>query len=453
MPGLRQALAIASVLSAMALVVLDANIVNVALPSIARSLRVTAAQSVWVVTTYQAALLMGLLPIADLAQGTGLRRTFRGGIVAFVLASLGCAMAPTLGWLVAARFVQGLGGAAVMALGIAMIRATVTPARLGDAIGWNALTVALCSAAGPTVGAAILSAASWHFLFLANLPLGALALIASMALPVAPGTGRSVDLISVACLAGGVGGLILGVELSAAQPPAAAVLAACGASFLTLLWRRELPKPAPLVPLDLLRIPSFRLSVLASMSCFAGQAAALIALPFYLQQAMRLDTMTTGLILALWALTVAVAGPLSGRLSARIETGLLSAAGCATLALGLAAFALWPIGAQPHLLAIPATVCGAGFGLFQVPNNRSLFLSAPEARSAAAGGMQGTARLTGQSCGALAITLLLGSATIETAARTGLALGAIVVGGAALASLARIPGTARQAASSSASSP
>ena len=159
----RQSLAIASVLSAMALVVLDANIANVALPTIAHALEVSAAHSVWVVTAYQAALVMALLPAADLAQSIGMRRTFAGGVALFTLASLGCALAPSLVWLAAARFLQGLGGAAIMALGVALLRFTVGPRRLGDAIGWNSLTVALCSALGPAIGVAILSAASWHF--------------------------------------------------------------------------------------------------------------------------------------------------------------------------------------------------------------------------------------------------------------------------------------------------
>src|SRR5262249_17398426 len=147
---------------------------------------------------------------------------------------------------------QGLGGAAIMALGVALMRFTVEPERLGNAIGWNSLTVALCSAAGPTIGAAILSVASWHWLFLVNLPLGLLALLASSALPGVRGDRRRADLASVACLAAGIGCLVIGAELFASNPLLACAVLACGVPCLALLWRRELPKPAPLVPLDLL---------------------------------------------------------------------------------------------------------------------------------------------------------------------------------------------------------
>lgn len=449
----QRGLAIASVLSAMALVVLDANIVNVALPQMARALGVSAAQSVWAVTAYQAALVMALLPAADLAQAIGHRRVFVAGIAIFTLASLGCAAAPSLAWLVAARFVQGLGGAAIMALGIALLRFALGAERLGRAIGWNALTVALCSAAGPAVGAAILAQASWHWLFLVNLPLGGAALLASAMLPEAPGDRRRPDLVGAAILAAAVACLVVGAELLPFRPIAGLALLACGAPFLIWLWRRELPKQAPLIPLDLLRIPSFRLSVLASVCCFAGQAIALVALPFHLQHGLGMSAMAAGPAIAAWALTVAVTGPLAGRLSARVETGRLSAAGAFILAMGLSGFAIWPAHAHPVSLALPAIVCGAGFGLFQVPNNRNLFLSAPEARSAAAGGMQGTARLTGQTAGAVAMTLLLGTGAIDIAARTGFALGAVLTVAAGLTSLARVPVAGAQAASSCASSP
>lgn len=453
MTGLRQGIAIASVLAAMALVVLDSSIANIALPAIAHSFRIAPAQSVWVVTAYQAALVMALLPAAQLAQAIGLRRTFAGGVALFALASLACAAAPSLGWLIAARFAQGLGGAAIMALGVALMRFTVGPERLGNAIGWNALTVALSSAAGPAIGGAILAFASWQWLFLVNLPLAALALAAASMLPAMQGDGRRIDLASIGLLAAGVACLVMAGEIMMHSALLATALLACGGATLALLWLRDSPKPEPLVPFDLLRLRAFRLSAIASVCCFAGQSGALVALPFHLQRTIGLDTVGAGLVLATWALSVAITGPISGHLSSRIETGALSATGCVILASGLAGFALWPAGAASPWLALPAIVCGAGFGLFQVPNNRNLFLSAPQARSAAAGGMQGTARLAGQTLGALGVTLLLANAAVDAATRTGIAAGAGVAIGAALASLARVPGLKAQAASSVASSP
>ncbi|MCE3289467.1 MAG: hypothetical protein K0R83_1479, partial [Caulobacter sp.] len=179
----RRAAAIFVVLAAMALVVLDAGIANLALPVIGQALGLSAAHSVLVVTAYQAGLVMALLPAGALGERYGYRRVFVAGVTIFALASAGCAVAPSAPWLVAARLVQGLGGAAVMALGVALLRQAVGGPRLGAAIGWNALTVALASAAAPSLGALLLSVAGWRGLFVLGLPLAAAVLLAARALP------------------------------------------------------------------------------------------------------------------------------------------------------------------------------------------------------------------------------------------------------------------------------
>lgn len=434
----RDAMAIAAVLGAMVLVVLDASIANVALPSIAASLEVTPAMSVWVITAYQAGLLMALLPVAALGESRGLTRVFAAGVALFTAASVLCAVAPTLPWLVAARFVQGLGGAGVMALGVALLRAVVPHEELGAAIGWNALAVALASASGPSIGAAILAGWGWPWLFAINLPLGAVALLAARALPAAPGTARALDRPSVALNALAFAALILGAEWLAAWPLAAAALIAAAALALAALVRREAPKAAPLVPLDLLRVTAFRVSVLASILCFSGVAASMVALPFYLQHGLGQSAWMTGLIMTAWPLTVALAAPFSGRLADRVSTAALCVQGGLLLAIGLGAMALWPLAGDPLPLVPFSVLCGLGFSLFNVANNRSMFMAAPKARSGAAGGMQGTARLSGQTAGAVIMTLLFTLALADSAPRIGLGLGAVLTLLASLTSLLRV---------------
>jgi DHA2 family multidrug resistance protein-like MFS transporter len=414
--------AIASVLAAMVLVVLDAAIANVALPTIARSLRVTPAMSVWIITAYQTALLVALLPCAAIGESMGYRRVFTIGVALFIGASVLCALSPSLQWLVAARFLQGLGGAAVMALGVALLRFVVPSQQLGAAIGWNALAVALSSAAGPTIGAAILSVAGWPWLFAVNVPLGILVLLATRALPNVRATARRLDLLSIGLNAGAFASLVIGAELLPARPAVAAALLAAATALLVALVRREIPKEAPLIPLDLLRADSFRISVIASVLCFAGVAAGMVALPFYLQHGLGQDALMTGLYMTPWPLTAAIAAPFAGRLANRVPTGLLCAAGGTCLAIGLTAAALWPLHGHPLPLALLTMLCGLGFGLFQVPNNRSMFLAAPLERSGAAGGMQGTARLAGQTSGAIIITLLFTLRSVDAAPRIGLGI-------------------------------
>jgi len=433
----RHTAAIFSVLAAMMLVVLDAAIANVALPSIASSLKVTPALSVLIVTTYQMALVMALLPCAALGESLGYRRVFTAGVSLFIVASVLCSLSPSLPWLVAARFVQGIGGAAVMALGIALLRSVVPRGQLGAAIGWNALVIALSSAAGPTIGALILSITSWHWLFAVNLPVGFVVLLASRALPRVTGTARRIDLSSVALNAGSFAALVVGAELLLTKTALAAVLLVASVVGVRVLVRREMPKEAPLIPLDLLRKGSFRMSVIASAFCFVGQTAAIVALPFYLQHGLGQNTIMTGIYLTSWPLTVAIAAPIAGRLSNYVSTARLCAAGAACLTIGLSASALWPMRGGPLPLVAFTMLCGMGFGLFNVPNNRNMFLSAPSDRSAAAGGIQGTARLMGQTAGGVIMTLLFTLTSTDVAPKIGLGIASVLTLVAGIVSMLR----------------
>jgi len=433
--GLRRAVATASALAAMVLVVLDAAIANVALPTIGAALGVTPAAVVRVVTAYQLGLITALLPAAALGESFGYRKVFAAGAGVFTAASVLCALSPSLEILVAARFVQGLGGAAVMALGVALLRFSVPKERLGAAIGWNALAVALPSAVGPTLGAAILSLGSWPWLFVVNLPIALAVLLGSRALPIAGGTGRPVDLVGVALSACTFGALVTGAELAPRQPVLATVLFVGAAAYAAVLVTRDSRRASPLIPVDLLRNRSFRVPAVASVLCFTAQGVAVIALPFHFQHALGLSPVATGLCLAAWPLAVAVAGPLAGALANRTSSVLLCLTGGVFLAAGLAAGASLSLQAGPLALSACSILCGVGFGLFNVPNNRSMFQSAPRDRSSAAGGMQGIARLSGQTAGATAMVLLFEVSALDVAPRIGLALGAVSALAAGLVSL------------------
>jgi DHA2 family multidrug resistance protein-like MFS transporter len=424
----RRYLAMVAILTAFVLVVLDIAIANLALPTIAETMAVSASGAVWVVTSYQMAIVMFLLPAGAAGESFGFRRVFVVGVAVFVVASGLCALAPSLPWLVAARFIQGIGSAGVMAIGVGLLRFIYPKRLLGAALGWNTITIALTAAAGPSIGAAILSVASWPWLFAINIPLGILVLLTAASLPQAPGSGRGVDGLSIALNAAVFGALILGIDRVVVAPWPGAALLAVSAIGAVILVRRELPRAHPMIPFDLLRVRSFRISVIASICCFTGQMASLVALPFYLQQGLGQSAGMTGLYLTAWPLTVAVAGPLSGRLSDRFSTGTLCALGGISLAAGLILAALWPLGRNPAgdlLPLIPFMMLGGlGFGFFQTPNNRNMLLSAPRERSGAAGGMQGMARLTGQTAGGVLMLVLFSLLPVAEAPRIGLAIAA-----------------------------
>lgn len=423
--GGRGGIAVAVVLFAMALVVLDAGMVNAALPAMARSLRTTPGDAVLVITAYQAALLMALLPCGALGERLGHRAVFAGGVAVFTAASLLCALAPTLAWLVAARFLQGLGGAAIMALGVALLRFTVPAGRLGAAIGWNATTVALCSAAGPALGAVVLGRGGWPWMFVVNLPLGVGVLLAARALPSTVRRGQAIDAVSMLLNASAFAALIAGVELLSDTPVFSALLIVTAGLALALLIRRERPKAAPMVPVDLLRRSGFRLAVIASLCCFAGQTAALVALPFHLQR-LGLTPLEAGLCLSIWPMAVAATAMTLGRKSDWLPLAWLCVTGGVLLAIGLAGAALSSGEASASLLIPCLALSGVGFGLFQTANNRSLFLAAPPDRSGAVGGMQGTARLIGQTAGAVAAASLLEGTALDVAPGVAFGVGALL---------------------------
>jgi DHA2 family multidrug resistance protein-like MFS transporter len=426
-----------AIIACVVLVVLDGSVTNVALPSIVRALHVAPAASIWVVNGYQMAIVMVLLPVAALGERYGYRPGFVAGVVIFTLGSLVCSVSPSLPWLVLGRFIQGLGGGAIMALGLALMRFVFPRRQLGAAIGWNALAIALTSAAAPSIGAAILSALSWPWLFVLNLPVGAVVLLASRSLPVVARQDRAIDPVSMLLNAAAFALLVIGAEFTIARPVLAAALLALGIAGIVALVRRERPKAAPLIPLDLLARRAFRLSIVASVFCFTGQMAGTIALPFYLERGLGLSVAMTGLAMTPWPLAVAIAAPLSSRAASRFPTAWLCAGGAACLAAGLALTAIWPVSGGLPVLLFFLVLCGLGFGFFQTPNNHNMLIAAPRERSGAAGGAQGMARLIGQTTGATMMSLIFALVPAAHAPRLGMAISAVLVLGAVAASLTR----------------
>ena len=185
-----------------------------------------------------------------------------------------------------------------------------------------------------------------------------------------------------------------------------------GAELIALLAigfffvRRQLTLPVPLLPVDLLRIPLFSLSICTSVCSFCAQMLALVSLPFFLQSAIGRSEVETGLLLTPWPLATMVMAPLAGYLIERVHAGLLGALGLAGMATGLFALALLPSSPTGLDIILRMILCGAGFGLFQSPNNHTIITSAPRHRSGGASGMLGTARLLGQSSGAALVALM-----------------------------------------------
>jgi DHA2 family multidrug resistance protein-like MFS transporter len=385
--------------------VLDGAIANVALPTIARDLQASAATSVWIVNSYQLTITVLLLPLAALGDRLGYRRVYIPGLARFTLGSLGCALAHNLEGLILARVFQGGGAACIMSMNPALVRATYPSKMLGQGMGYNALVLSISAAAGPTLAAVILSVASWPWLFLINLPVGVAAiLVAVRATPHAGGQGYRVDWFSALLSMAMMGCVIFGVEtLTSAGVAAGLTLIVAGVAAGALLVRREWGDKAPLFPVDLLKIRIFSMSIATSTVSFAAQMLAFVTLPFLFQYAFGRSAFETGLLMTPWPLALGVVAPFAGRLADRVRAGLIGGVGLVIFAAGL--FALSRLGTSPDTLDIAwrMALCGIGLGLFQSPNHRTILSSAPRQRSGAAGGMLATARLLGQTIGAVAV--------------------------------------------------
>ena len=174
LPTPRRYYAMLAIAIGIAMAVLDGTVVNVALPSIARELGATPSAAVWVINAYQLVIVALLLPLASMGERLGYRRVYQVGIALFTLGSLLCALSQSLPTLIAARVVQGVGGAALMSMNGALVRYTYPYAHLGRGIGLNGLVVSLSAAVAPSLAAGILAVGPWPWLFAVNVPFGLL---------------------------------------------------------------------------------------------------------------------------------------------------------------------------------------------------------------------------------------------------------------------------------------
>ena len=442
------------VILGISLSVLDGTLINLALPKITQDLSATAAQTVWIINAYQIAILSFLLPLSVLGDLIGYRRVYLVGLSLFTLAALGClicAFMSSLPALVTMRAIQGLGAAGMMSVNTALVRLTYPRRLLGRGIAINSMVVAASSVAGPSIAAGLLSIASWHWLFAIHLPLGISIIALCRFLPkntpektnMAPS--KMLPWIDVVLNALMFALIFLGLDILGARESssmlsagssmvAGAALALLGITVGIIYLRRQWRRPFPVFPLDLLRIPVFALSMCTSVTAFASQTLAYIALPFLLLDAYGRTPFQAGILITAWPLAIIIVAPLSGRLIGRIPDGKLGGLGLGIMAIGLALTAWLPDRPADIDIIWRLALCGIGFGLFQSPNNHTIITSAPIHRSGGASGMLSTARQTGQTIGAVLIAAIFSVADPHNGFGPAIALG-VAAGFSAISSV------------------
>lgn len=389
--------------------VLGTTLPNIALPSIAHDLGVSPAESIWVVNAFQIAMTVTLLPLASLGDSYGYRRVYFGGLIVFALASFGCVFATTLPALTIGRVFQGLGCAGITSVNSALIRQIFPRALLGQGVGFNALVVSTSLALGPTISAGILAVADWPWLFAVSVPVALLSLAMLRTLPNVPGSGHRFDWISAVMNGLAFGLFVAGLDgLGHGQSRGLAVTELVVALLVGVVFvRRQAHLKAPMLPVDLFRLRVFSLSVATAICCYIAQTSAYVALPF-LFQSRGASPIDIGLLITPWPLAGALMAPVSGYLSDRFPAGLLGGIGLGAMAAGLLAVAL--LGSDPVWwdVAWRMALTGAGFSMFQSPNNRLLISAVPRERSGAGSGVISTSRLLGQSIGAALVAVVFG---------------------------------------------
>jgi len=397
---------------------------NVALPTLAHAFGSSFQAVQWVVLAYLVAMTTLIVGIGRLGDLLGRRRLLVAGLALFSLASVLCALAPTLPLLIAARAAQGVGAAAMMALAMALVGETMPKAKTGSAMGLLGTMSAIGTALGPSLGGVLLSAFGWRAIFLLNVPLGLVALfLASRSLPAAQ-PGRSAapfDRAGMIVLAVTLALYSLAMTISLALVIAAAIGAA-------LFVRLESKAPSPLV-----RLAMFRNRILAAgfaMSALVTTVvmATLVVGPFYLSGALGLAPAMVGAVMSVGPIVAALAGVPSGRLVDRFGPQAAVLAGVSAMAAGSACLA-FSTGLWAYVAAL--VVITAGYALFQAANNTAVTTSSAQAERGVVAGLLSLSRNLGLITGASAMGSVFALASeAETGMRLTFAVAAFLMAGA-----------------------
>jgi DHA2 family multidrug resistance protein-like MFS transporter len=406
LPGRERGLAMVAVMTMAAMVVFDGSMINIALPQIARSLNASVGATVWVANGYLLSAAMTLAIFAALSSRLGFRAIFTFGLSVFTLASVGCALSSSLEMLVIMRVLQGIGGAATLSIGPAILRSVFPNRLLGRILGLNALLIGTSTAIAPILGGTLLSVLSWQWLFAINIPLGIMAVILTLrAVPHNPALTREpFDFAGAVLSAVALGALVMAADAFTHQGNSDLITALIygGIAIVTgmaFIWvQRRATKP--LLPLKMFASSRFSLAALTSLASFVSQGITFIALPFLFQSVYGYSALVSALLFTPWPIGIILAAPHAGRLADRYSAAIISTIGLSIFAVGLVLLAMLPEHAQAWDICLRSLLCGIGFGCFQSPNNREMLSNASRENSGYASGVLAIMRTFGQCLGA-----------------------------------------------------
>lgn len=398
---------------------LDSSIVNIALPTLTKYFAVGITTVEWVVMSYLLTTSSLLLSGGRLGDIHGHKRVYIAGFLTFTVASALCGLAPTIGWLIAFRVVQALGGTLMLATGPAILTDAFPSAERGKALGILAVSVALGLTAGPFLGGIIVAQIGWRWIFFVNVPVGiVVSALAAFILKESRGpAGRRFDYLGSAAALAALFALLLALSMGNAwgwRSPATLGLLAGAAILAASFIRVERRAGEPMLDLSLFSSRLFSAANASALINYAALFVVVFLIPFYLLDVFGTSPQRAGIVLAAVPLTTAIVGPISGTLSDRIGSRLLSSLGLAVTAVALFGLSRTTSAEGVMPIALLLGLVGLGGGLFQAPNTSAIMGSVPRSHLGIAAGMQATMRNVGMVLG-----IALAGAIVATLAPKG----------------------------------
>ncbi len=422
----------------MLLASLATSIANVALPTLAEAFSASFQAVQWVVLAYLLAITTLIVSVGRLGDLVGRRRLLLAGLVVFTAASAFCGVASSLGFLVAARAVQGLGAAVMMALTVAFVGETVPKARTGSAMGLLGTMSAVGTALGPSLGGVLIAVSGWRAVFFVVVPLGlAGSLLVYRFLPAdraAATAGRTgFDYAGTLVLASTLAAYALAMTLGRGSfgwlNGGLLVAAAMGVG---LFVRVETAAASPLLRLAMFRDRVLSAGLAASALVSTVVMATLVVGPFYLSRELGLDAVAVGLIVSVGPVVVALTGVPAGRLADLFGASRLASLGLAAIAAGSFLLAMTPVAWGIPGYVAPMVIITAGYALFQTANNTLVMAEVPADRRGVVSGMLNLSRNLGLVSGASVMGALysLGGMPVTFGIAGLMIVGALVMAGA-----------------------
>ncbi len=395
---------LAAVSSGAFLASLDGSIVNIALPTLVKSLHTEFAYVQWVVLAYLLTVVSLILPLGRLGDTLGKKAIYGWGFMIFTLGSGLCGRATTLTGLVAFRVIQGIGAAMVMALGFAIVTEAFPAKERGRAIGILSALCGVAIALGPVIGGVLIERFTWQWIFWVNLPMGiAGCIMVYRHVPAtAPSTGESVDLRTAMALTLALATLLAGLtwaqKWGVANPVALVFATGClvSATGFVLLEKRA---AAPLIDLALFADRQFSINLATGVIVFVTYAGVIVLLPFFLEAVAGFSTAKAGLLMTTIPLMLGLVSPVSGAAADKFGSRPVTLAGMCLFLLAYGSAAFLNSHTQVPGIVWRFMILGCAMGVFMSPNNSAIMGAVPPSRLGIASGMLTMARTLGQILG------------------------------------------------------